>query len=236
MVLQGRITPSFHCKSSDVYYKSTIWAFSPNCIHGWSGEKNMPSNILVFHFLDVAEELQYLLGQNGFGMLSLDREKTDQLILLYNDLEQDYLKTGPLSRLRIHSAADRLSLIVCAAYSEQLKIRGDDYGLSIVDKAMALFSSHMHTGMGTKDTAEEIGVSASHLRRLFQKYKESSPREAFNELRMKRALELMHSTAYSFLEIANECGFTSQSAFNRAFLRYWKKTPSKAQLVPFEPG
>lgn len=45
-------------------------------------------------------------------------------------------------------------------------------------------------------------------------------------LRMIRALELVSGTRMQILQIANECGFKSLSAFNRAFRRFTGLTPT----------
>lgn len=46
-------------------------------------------------------------------------------------------------------------------------------------------------------------------------------------VKLQKACELLYSTEMSILDIALESGFQSLSAFNRAFLKSYQKSPSK---------
>ncbi len=87
----------------------------------------------------------------------------------------------------------------------------------------------MHFGINLIDISERTAVSAAQLRRLFHQIRGNSPRKALEDIRMNRARELSCNTDYSFLEIAQACGFSEQSAFSKAFIRYWKLTPTEVR-------
>ncbi len=96
---------------------------------------------------------------------------------------------------------------------------------------MAHFSSEMHLSPNLMEISKEIGVSVSPLRRLFHKIKGVNSRSVMEVVRMSRAMELSCFTDYTILKIANTCGFSDQSAFTKAFCRYWKTTPTEAKKI-----
>ena len=152
-----------------------------------------------------------------------------QLKKIYQTLHSIFSNPGKLFSLKSRIAVDQLSLLVCSKNKKFIKTPEYDYGRSIVEKALAFFSSEMHISPSINEISKEIGVSVSHLRRLFHKIKGANPRTVLVELRMTRAMELACFTDYNFLEIANTCGYSDQSAFSKAFYRYWKKTPTDAR-------
>lgn len=75
-------------------------------------------------------------------------------------------------------------------------------------------------------------MSESHFRRLFEENIGMTPVEYLNQIRVKKACDMIKKTGYSMEEIAMKAGFTTTSTFNRNFKRItgtspyqWKKQP-----------
>ncbi|MDC7232073.1 MAG: helix-turn-helix transcriptional regulator [Spirochaetales bacterium] len=229
-VISGSISPVFHSAPSLDFRNKTLWVFPPDSIHGWKGLKDSPAEILVFHFSTIAEELEKLFREKKFLSIDLSEKEISVLKEDYDLLFREYSDMGDLYSLKSRITSDRLSLLVCtkvAGLSSGSRI----YDNSIVDNAIALFSSEMEYGINLTEIADRLGLSISHLRRLFHRVKGSSPRVILEEIRMKRAHELCLYTAYSFGDIAGACGFAEQSSFSKAFCRYWNRTPSEARKL-----
>jgi AraC family transcriptional regulator len=67
--------------------------------------------------------------------------------------------------------------------------------------------------------AAESGYSRNHFLRMFRAATECTPHQYFLRLRIERAQSLMKSQSLRIIDIAESCGFTSQSQFSRVFRR-----------------
>lgn len=85
--------------------------------------------------------------------------------------------------------------------------------------------------------AEIAGVchmSESHFRRVFEENIGLTPVEYLNQIRVKKACDLIRRTGYSMEDISQKVGFATTSTFNRNFKRItgtspyqWKKNPGE---------
>lgn len=75
--------------------------------------------------------------------------------------------------------------------------------------------------------AENIGTSASYLRREFSKAYGKSPIAYLKDLRIKNAKILLHSGYMSIAEVAEQSGFSSTSYFIQVFHKTVGSSPSK---------
>lgn len=73
--------------------------------------------------------------------------------------------------------------------------------------------------------AEDVGISARQLERLFGKYLNTSPKKYYMELRLERARKLLVQTEMSITEIAFVCGYESTGHFSRTYRIAFGVTP-----------
>jgi AraC family transcriptional regulator, glycine betaine-responsive activator len=73
--------------------------------------------------------------------------------------------------------------------------------------------------------AEEAGMSARQLERLFRRYLERSPKRYYMELRLGKARNLLLQTDMSVIEVALACGFASPSHFSKCYRALYRTTP-----------
>jgi AraC family cel operon transcriptional repressor len=69
------------------------------------------------------------------------------------------------------------------------------------------------------------GVTRAHLTRTLKMYRQQTPTEFINELRLDRAAMLLATTPADILDVAADCGFENISYFYRRFRRQFGKTP-----------
>lgn len=84
--------------------------------------------------------------------------------------------------------------------------------------------------MNMEKLSELCGVSYDYLRRLFQKIYGCSPIKYINDLKLKRAKELLSSGLYSVGEAALYAGFSDLSHFSRFFKENIGVSPSEYRL------
>ena len=87
--------------------------------------------------------------------------------------------------------------------------------------------SHLKERITIEDLADELGVSASYLSRLFKKETGDSVSAYIRRQKIEMAKNLLRYSDYSMIDIANRLSFSSQSHFIQQFREYTGMTPKK---------
>ena len=87
--------------------------------------------------------------------------------------------------------------------------------------------SHIKERITIEDLAEEFGVSASYLSRLFKQQTGVSVSAYIREQKIEVAKNLLRFSDYSMIDIANRLSFSSQSHFIQQFRESVGMTPKK---------
>ena len=74
-----------------------------------------------------------------------------------------------------------------------------------------------------------LSFSPEHFSRMFVKETGMNFVTCLNNLRMKRAMELLEKTDKKIYEIAEEVGYSSVSYFSTAFKKSFGETPNRYQ-------
>ncbi len=75
------------------------------------------------------------------------------------------------------------------------------------------------------EAAEQVGISASYLSRIYKEHKGIGFMERLNSIRMKKAGEMLMNPTFKGYEIAYLVGYDSPKNFTRAFKSYYHVTP-----------
>jgi transcriptional regulator GlxA family with amidase domain len=201
--------------------------FPPQTAHGWHGRTQAPAEIVVVHVSPVPEPVRSLALARGFLQTKLGAEEKAELVRVASLLGRELARPTDLGVLLTERAL--LDLFLMSIRDEPAKPlpHGGSRERQIVEAAVAYFSEHIAEGPSLERVARAVHVSSSHLRRIFQRVRKISPRQAFNTLRLKRATELLRDERLSLEEVATLCGFSDASAFSRAFRRMHGKPPSE---------
>lgn len=101
--------------------------------------------------------------------------------------------------------------------AEELVTKMDDY-----------FREHLSRNLSLQTLSEEFGVSKVYLCRIFKKYKETTPIDYFNRLKIEKAKELLLGFPQMPLrEISDFLGFSDMYYFSKVFKRITGKSPSE---------
>ena len=99
--------------------------------------------------------------------------------------------------------------------------RREEY-LHRIDKAVRFMEGHLAEEVDLESAAREAGFSPFHFHRIFTALTGETPQNCLTRLRLERAANvLVKSPAVSITEIAFSYGYSSASAFARAFKRYF---------------
>lgn len=84
-----------------------------------------------------------------------------------------------------------------------------------VEEAERMIADRLGQSIRIDRLAAELGISQSQLNRLFLVDLNRTPLQYVQDLRAKRALELLANTVIPFKQVASECGFPDIHAFSR---------------------
>ncbi|MES2217317.1 MAG: Ada metal-binding domain-containing protein [Pseudomonadota bacterium] len=111
---------------------------------------------------------------------------------------------------------------------------------AVVRRAVKIINAQELISFNEDDFAEQFGISARHLRRLFLAEIGKTPKQLFFENRLNLARKLIIETALPITQIVFAAGFSSIRRFNDAFKERFKKSPSATrgnkQTAKTDPG
>jgi len=99
--------------------------------------------------------------------------------------------------------------------------------LELVKKVRKNLDSNYHEPTDLNYISKQLGVSTSHMVRLFKQQNGLTPAQYITKARIYKAAELLVQTDLSILEITNATGFESISNFYKHFKQYTMHTPNE---------
>jgi AraC family transcriptional regulator len=101
---------------------------------------------------------------------------------------------------------------------------------------VAYAAAHLDQDVSLAALADQAGLSAFHLHRVFSAAAGETPKQFTLRLRLGRAAAMLLTSDDSVLDIALGCGFQSHEAFCRAFRKRFGMTPSDYRARGFADG
>ena len=108
--------------------------------------------------------------------------------------------------------------------SDRLKIAQDDY--DHVRKALTFIGTHWRQQPDLEEIATHTGLSAAHLRHLFQRWAGLSPKAFLQAVTLEHARHLLNDAA-SVLETALELGLSGPGRLHDLFVNYEALSPGE---------
>lgn len=104
--------------------------------------------------------------------------------------------------------------------------------MSQIASALDYINKHFEEQLKACELAELCNMSETHFRRLFESFINMPPMEYVNLIRVQKACELMKKSNESMDLIAQKCGFTTPSTFNRNFRKFVGTSPYQWKINP----
>jgi AraC-type DNA-binding domain-containing proteins len=94
-----------------------------------------------------------------------------------------------------------------------------------IERAKIIMFENLHKNLDIKGIATNLGISYSLFRKEFKEYTGYAPSQYFQELKIRKAKEMLAETNYSIKEIAYELNFSSYEYFLSFFKKRVGSTP-----------
>jgi AraC family transcriptional regulator of adaptative response / DNA-3-methyladenine glycosylase II len=98
---------------------------------------------------------------------------------------------------------------------------------AVVQRALKLIANNGLHHTNEEEFAERLGVSARHLRRLFEQEIGQTPKQISDNNRLNFARKLIVETGMPMMTVARTAGFSSLRRFNDAFKQRFRRAPSQ---------
>lgn len=126
-----------------------------------------------------------------------------------------------------HENIRGLERIVRAVFWELQEIQTSDGRNGQEQVKQYLQSQYRNPSMCIALAAEELQISEKKLAQLIRQFSDQTFNEYLVQLRMKQAGRLLTETEKKVGDIAEECGYPSESTFFRVFKKYYGITPAQ---------
>ncbi len=96
----------------------------------------------------------------------------------------------------------------------------------LANDLMNYINSNIQTDINIDQLSQEFGISKFHFHKIFKEQMGTNIYETIKSIRLQKASNLLITNKYSTItEIANMCGYSSQTSFIRAFKQRFEQTP-----------
>ena len=169
---------------------------------------------LKYHFVITTAMITRLCRQNG-----MELEQAFRLSDFYIQKLDDISTKEQVQKLHDEMVMD---------YTEKMrKYFRSDTNSRHINVCKEYIYSHIKERITIEDLADELGVSASYLSRLFKKETGESVSAYIRKQKIEMAKNMLRYSDYSMIEIANRLAFSSQSHFIQQFREVVGMTPKK---------
>jgi AraC-like DNA-binding protein len=95
----------------------------------------------------------------------------------------------------------------------------------IIEKAIEYIQNNLNSTLSRKDISTHVGISMTHLNKIFFQHFECSPMKYFVKRKLAWAAQLISRTKYSIKEIAFITGYEDPLYFSAQFKKYFGVSP-----------
>ena len=110
-------------------------------------------------------------------------------------------------------------------FEDRINYEKEDADRLHFQNMIAYIYSHYREKITLAEIAESAHICRSKCCRLFQRFRQMTPIEFVNSYRIDQGARMLRQTNEKVARIAQECGFSQQSYFNRLFLKSFNCTP-----------
>lgn len=225
IITSGFAAPYFGATQNPPLRNRTLWLMPPRRRYAWYG-KGTRGERVIFHFSNVDESLQLLMANRDFLAIPLDRDDVAQILKIADDVAPYYQRLSFLSSLHFTKALVDLSLLIATKQMprDESIVNLTTKNQMLARRALAFFKSQLPRRPLVEEAAVSVGVSTTHLRRIFLEVFHEPPKHLFLMAQLEYAKSLAAGGDMLINEVAERSGFSSAPDLCRAFRKYHHTT------------
>ena len=225
--LEGAMAPVL-TGGTESHRSSCLWVMPPGLSHGWSSPPQTPAEVVVFHFNQVPPQFSWFLSYRPYLCLDLQAKEKARIRSFVPEAKSSVGDLTLAGRLR-HARILHEICLLCLRSPVMERLLADlSPAQKKVEEACEWLARHLEENPRLPDVCRAVGSSPASLRRHVHRVLGVRPVDAFSSLRHREALHLL-SRQVKHEEIAFRCGFSSASAFSRAFKHHRGISPREWQ-------
>jgi AraC-like DNA-binding protein len=102
-------------------------------------------------------------------------------------------------------------------------------------RSVAFMKKHLDQKITLPQLADSANLSSYHYLRCFKSVYEATPMQYLTHMRLKKASQLLRTTAHPIAEVAIRSGFDNESSFIRLYKKEFQITPAAFRKRQAEP-
>lgn len=186
------------------------------------------SSLLTQNQLILENMIRPMLEDQSFSHVKFAGRSSlaDQIFSLVNEIEESSQKRECGYQLRMVSLVHEvLRCLYCAYVEEPRKVSSVDSNYLLLQSMLQFIENNYGRDISLEDIAAVVHISKSQCIKIFNRFARQSPIAYLNSFRLEASRDKLRNTNDSIMSISLDCGFASQSYFNRLFLREFGCTP-----------
>ena len=191
---------------------------------------------IISYCADKEDPWQYCwVGFNGAEaqrLVDLTPFQPDQLILSLND-DSIHQALMDIYNARGNNPTDEMNMIgrLYLFLGKLINLKNDareesDITSTYIENALKFIQYNYSHSIDSTSIADSIGISRSHLYRVFIKHLGLSPNDYLTQYRINRACSLLRNSDLTISNIANSVGYDDPLYFSRVFKKVKGVSPS----------
>lgn len=195
--------------------------------HSYSNDSSVPIDFLEIKFSLPHSALNTQLVNKGVQV-----SDSPLVGMLVEQVLKEYSTLGSLAD---ESAAAYLSALLCVlgederAQKQPFRYVDTSSCSELTQRVVRYLEEHYAEDLSLDKLSAAMDYNKSYLCVAFKKDTRLTILDCLNTIRIRRAAELLVYSEHSLAQVAEMCGFSSASNFNRVFLKYVGITPGQCR-------
>lgn len=203
-----------------------LYCFEPEDEHGWLDFEGRESVIEVMHFDGVPREVEEALRRGAGQPIELGEGQAQTVLAVASFLRSHYHRPRLSTPLAVEAALGVLASVVLDRGGSGPSEAPRHFAAEKAQQALDWYRENLDRRPTVQQVARGLGLSATHLRRLFRAARRETPLQAFESIRMEEARRLLGEGRMTVAGVAESLGYSEASAFSRAYKRAMGRPPA----------
>lgn len=195
--------------------------------HWHSVDKTLHLMIEPYWLRQVANDIEWE-SADGLELLPILKQRDQKLARLVQILMTEMEASDLSEKLYLESLSCMLGIHLLRQYCTITpNLRTYSTGLTTykLKDVLDYIQSHLHQNLSLNDMATQLGMSRCYFATQFKQAMGFSPHQYVNQQRIEKAKRCLQTRTLPLVEIALDCGFSSQSHLTKAFKKHTGTTP-----------